>query len=325
MLNHKSATHVILDFPDPAAFRNLCGIHHHNLAQIEQVFSVTIQAPGGHMVIDGAEDMVSKACTVVQRLYTRALGGETIADGEIRAAFSFVTTGTRYVKQDQISFGDGRKQIVARNPAQQNYMRSLKDSSFDLVFGSGPAGTGKTFLAIAYGVSLLLSKRVKQMVVARPALEAGERLGFLPGDLEEKVDPYMMPIWDAFQQTLGAEKLSRLREQGQIQIAPLAFMRGRTFSDAYIVLDEAQNATIGQMQMVLTRLGEGGHMVVTGDPDQSDLPANIQSGLSHAIGILENVEGVSCNRFTADDVVRHPLVARIIRAYDADKKAGRND
>ncbi len=310
---------VVLKFPDAIAFRNLCGIHHRNITQIEQILSVKIHAPGGQVVIEGGRNSVSRAGQVVERLYVRALAGETITDGEVRAALAFVETGTRIVKQDQISFGAGRKKIVARNPAQQKYMHALKDPDFDLVFGAGPAGTGKTFLAIAYGVSLLLAKRVKQMVVARPALEAGERIGFLPGDLEEKVDPYMMPIWDAFYQTLGVEQLNRMREQEKIQIAPLAFMRGRTFSDAYIVLDEAQNATIGQMQMVLTRLGDGGTMVVAGDPDQSDLPSGITSGLSHALGILENVEGVSCNRFTANDVVRHPLVARIIKAYDEDK------
>lgn len=309
-----------LTFGNASAFRNLCGINHCNLEQIEQALSVTIHAPGGKVLFEGGKTAIAEASELVSQLYQRAVSGITITGSEVRAVLSFTQGRTNKVTFDQVSFQSGIRKVSPRNPAQQNYMQMLLDQKYDLVFGSGPAGTGKTYLAIAYGASLLLSKQIDKMVVARPALEAGERLGFLPGDLEEKVDPYMMPIWDAFYQTLGAEKFIRLKERGKIEIAPLAFMRGRTFSDAYIVLDEAQNATIGQMQMVLTRLGEGGRLVVTGDPKQSDLPATSPSGLSHAIGILSGVEGVGISRFTADDVVRHPLVARIVRAYEADQK-----
>ncbi|PHR63215.1 MAG: phosphate starvation-inducible protein PhoH [Robiginitomaculum sp.] len=310
---------LVLTFGDNAALRTLCGINHNNLAMIERAFSVQMHAPGGKITIEGAADDIALAGNVTERLYALAEQGEAVGEPQVRAELSFAGPNTGKPKLDQIQFGSGRRKIVPRNPSQQLYLQALKDQSADLVFGIGPAGTGKTFLAIAYGASLLLAKQVDRLIVARPALEAGERLGFLPGDLEEKVDPYMIPIWDALNQTIGPEKLSRLKEQGKIQIAPLAFMRGRTLADAYVVLDEAQNATIGQMQMVLTRLGEGGRMIVTGDPDQSDLPRGQESGLVHAVRILAGVEGISQHRFFASDVVRHPLVARIVRAYAADR------
>jgi phosphate starvation-inducible PhoH-like protein len=192
----------------------------------------------------------------------------------------------------------------------------------DLVFGVGPAGTGKTFLAVAHGASLLRSGEVERLVVTRPAVEAGERLGFLPGDLGEKVDPYMAPVWEAMSDILGAEAWRRRRDRGEIEVAPIAFMRGRTLSHAFVIVDEAQNASRLQMKMVLTRLGEGSRMAVTGDPSQVDLVNAADSGLAHAVSILEGVEGVAVTRFSTSDVVRHPLVGRIVEAYDADA-AGR--
>jgi phosphate starvation-inducible PhoH-like protein len=182
----------------------------------------------------------------------------------------------------------------------------------------GPAGTGKTFLAVAHGAGLLLRGEVDRLIVSRPAVEAGERLGFLPGDLTEKVDPYMAPVWEALTDILGAEQLRRRREKGEIEVAPIAFLRGRTLAHAFVIVDEAQNATRLQMKMVLTRLGEGARMVVTGDPSQIDLVNTRDSGLAHAVGLLEGVKGIGVVRFTAEDVVRHPLVERIVRAYDAD-------
>ena len=194
-------------------------------------------------------------------------------------------------------------------------------SRCDLTFGVGPAGTGKTFLAAAYGATLLLKGQVDRLVITRPAVEAGERLGFLPGDLNEKVDPYLAPIWEALDQIIGADAVRRRRDKGEIEVAPLAFMRGRTLAHAFVIVDEAQNTSRLQMKMVLTRLGEGARMVVTGDPTQVDLLNPRDSGLRHAIKLLRNVEGVGVSEFSADDVVRHALVARIVRAYDADAEA----
>jgi phosphate starvation-inducible PhoH-like protein len=209
-----------------------------------------------------------------------------------------------------------RGAITAKTAAQAAYLDMM--SRCELVFGIGPAGTGKTFLAVAHGASLLLRGEVDRLIVTRPAVEAGERLGFLPGDLTEKVDPYMAPIWEALNDILGAEQLRRRRDKGEIEVAPIAFMRGRTLSAAFVIVDEAQNATRLQMKMVLTRLGEGSRMAVTGDPTQIDLLNPADSGLAHAVSILEKVKGVGVTRFTAEDVVRHPLVERIVNAYDKD-------
>jgi len=206
--------------------------------------------------------------------------------------------------------------VAAKTAAQARYLEAL--AAHDLVFGLGPAGTGKTFLAVAHGAGLLRAGAVERLVVTRPAVEAGERLGFLPGDLTEKVDPYMAPVWEALTTILGADALRRRRERGEIEVAPIAFMRGRTLSGAFIIVDEAQNTSRLQMKMVLTRIGEGSRMVVTGDPSQVDLLNAADSGLAHAVSILSGVEGVAVAHFSAADVVRHPLVGRIVQAYDAD-------
>jgi phosphate starvation-inducible PhoH-like protein len=212
-----------------------------------------------------------------------------------------------------------RGQVAPKTAGQARYLKALADC--ELTFGLGPAGSGKTFLAVAHGAGMLLRGDVERLVVCRPAVEAGERLGFLPGDLSEKVDPYMAPIWEALSDILGADQLRRRREKGEIEVVPLAFMRGRTLSHAFIIVDEAQNASRLQMKMVLTRLGEGARMAVTGDPSQIDLPNRADSGLAHAVQLLEGVKGVAVARFTADDVVRHPLVERIVRAYEAEAEA----
>src|SRR5205085_2560766 len=203
-----------------------------------------------------------------------------------------------------------------KTATQAEYLQAL--ASHGLVFGLGPAGTGKTFLAVAHGAGLLLRGEVDRLIVSRPAVEAGERLGFLPGDLTEKVDPYMAPVWEALTDILGAEQLRRRREKGEIEVAPIAFLRGRTLAHAFVLVDEAQNATRLQMKMVLTRLGEGARMVITGDPSQIDLVNQNDSGLAHAVGLLDGVKGIGVVRFGAEDVVRHPLVERVVRAYDAD-------
>jgi len=214
--------------------------------------------------------------------------------------------------------------VAPKTTAQARYLESM--SRCELVFGLGPAGTGKTFLAVAHGAGMLLRGEVDRLIVSRPAVEAGERLGFLPGDLSEKVDPYMAPVWEALTDILGVDQFRRRREKGEIELAPIAFMRGRTLAHAFVIVDEAQNCSRLQMKMVLTRLGEGARMVVTGDPSQVDLPRIDDSGLAHAVGLLDGVEGVGVSRFTAGDVVRHPMVERIVRAYEADAaKRGRPD
>ncbi|VAW01073.1 Phosphate starvation-inducible protein PhoH, predicted ATPase [hydrothermal vent metagenome] len=299
----------------------VCGINHGNLALIEEKLNVRVQAPGGKMIFKGKASDIKQAQKVVMRLYERAIEGQTLGAADVRSALSFTPDKANKPKANTLQFGSGKQRVTARNPAQQAYLHLLQDAQNDLVFGLGAAGTGKTFLAIAYGASLLVANRIERLVIARPALEAGERLGFLPGDIAEKIDPYMIPIWDALEQTIGSAMLARLRDQGKIQVAPLAFMRGRTLSDAFVVLDEGQNASIGQMQMVLTRLGEGSKIVVTGDADQSDLPKGQASGLVHAVRILDGVKGVAIHEFCADDVVRHPLVVRIVKAYEADRKS----
>jgi phosphate starvation-inducible protein PhoH and related proteins len=208
--------------------------------------------------------------------------------------------------------------VLAQTPGQRAYLDQLRQDESGLVFGVGPAGTGKTYLAVAVGAAELRASKRERLIVARPAVEAGEKLGFLPGDMEDKVDPYMLPIWDALNELLGAQEVERRKERKEIEVAPLAFMRGRTLKNAFVIVDEAQNATAPQMKMVLTRLGRGSRMVVTGDPSQSDLPFNAKSGLSHAISILKGVKGVALSELTAQDVVRHELVARIVHAYDKD-------
>ena len=210
---------------------------------------------------------------------------------------------------------------MPKTPRQEKFIRQLQEET--IIFGVGPAGTGKTFLATAYGASLLARGEVQRFIACRPAVEAGERLGFLPGDMNEKVDPYMQPIWDSLNAVLGRDEVERRKGSGEIEVAPLAFMRGRTLGDAFVVIDEAQNATIPQMKMLLTRLGERAKYAVTGDVTQSDLPRGQTSGLAHALKILRDIKGIAATEFTADDVVRHPLVGKIINAYEAD--ASRSD
>lgn len=215
--------------------------------------------------------------------------------------------------------------IKPQTNMQAKYLDLLNGDKSDLIFGVGPAGTGKTFLAVAAGAAALKNKAASRLIITRPAVEAGENLGFLPGDLEEKVEPYLRPIWDALDETLGADQAGRLREKRVIEVAPLAFMRGRTLKKAFVIMDEAQNATVAQMKMVLTRLGRDSRMVVTGDPGQVDLPKNQTSGLAHALRILDGVDGVGRVTFTARDVRRHALVSRIINAYDRDAEPKRGD
>ena len=258
---------------------------------------------------------------MLQALYDQLWEGRPVGASEVRAALHLdraVGPSTPGAGVIQIS---PRKSVQARTAAQLRYVDALADPSLGLIFGVGPAGTGKTYLAVAHGAAELVSHKVERLVVARPAVEAGERLGFLPGALEEKVDPYMLPIWDALRDSLGQETLEKRRAEGRIEVAPIAYMRGRTLTNAFVLIDEAQNATASQMQMVLTRIGEGTTMVVTGDPSQVDLKPGETSGLAHAVSVLDGIEDVSVIRFGREDVVRHPLVGRIVEAYEADAAA----
>ena len=299
------------------AVRAVSGPGGRHAALIEDAFKVLLETPGGGVSLDGDARSRGQAKRAVQILARQVDGGEDVGEADVRVAIGQARSGEdRPASGGSASASARRGPVSPKTPTQARYMTAL--GSHELVFGMGPAGTGKTFLAVAHGAGLLLRGDVERLVVTRPAVEAGERLGFLPGDLNEKVDPYMAPVWEALTQVMGAEQLRRRRDKGEIEVAPIAFMRGRTLSHAFVILDEAQNASRLQMKMVLTRLGEGSRMAVTGDPSQVDLLNRSDSGLAHAVSILEGVESVSVTRFTAEDVVRHPLVARIVRAYDAD-------
>jgi phosphate starvation-inducible PhoH-like protein len=298
------------------AARAVSGPSSRHAALIEDAFRVLVETPGGGVALKGDATGRAGAKKAVQMIAARADSGSEVGETDVRVAISAVRTGEPSpVGAAPLPVGR-RGAIAAKTAAQAAYLDML--GRCELVFGIGPAGTGKTFLAVAYGASLLLRGEVDRLIVTRPAVEAGERLGFLPGDMNEKVDPYMAPVWEALNDILGPDQLRRRRDKGEIEVAPIAFMRGRTLNSAFVIVDEAQNATRLQMKMVLTRLGEGSRMAVTGDPTQVDLPSRADSGLAHAVGILEGVKGVAVARFKAEDVVRHPLVERIVRAYDAD-------
>jgi phosphate starvation-inducible PhoH-like protein len=303
-----------------AAARAVAGANSRHAALIEDAFDVLVETPGGGVSLTGAAKGRGQAKKAVQAIAARADQGLDISEADVRVAIGNARSGGT-APSGALPVGR-RGQVAPKTATQAQYLQAL--ASCELVFGLGPAGTGKTFLAVAHGAGLLLRGEVDRLIVSRPAVEAGERLGFLPGDLTEKVDPYMAPVWEALTDILGAEQLRRRREKGEIEVAPIAFLRGRTLAHAFVIVDEAQNATRLQMKMVLTRLGEGARMVVTGDPTQIDLVNVRDSGLAHAVGLLEGVKGIGVVRFSAEDVVRHPLVERIVRAYDAEAaKAGR--
>lgn len=301
---------------DDAAVRAVTGPNSRHVALIEDAFKVLVEAPGGGVSINGGARDRANAKQVIQTLAERAAKGATVTEADVRAALGEVRGGGRSTG-DLMALPIGKRgAIVPKTNAQARYLETL--ARCELSFGVGPAGTGKTFLAAAYGANLLRRGQVDRLVITRPAVEAGEKLGFLPGDLNEKVDPYLAPIWEALNDILGAEDVQRRRDKGEIEAAPIAFMRGRTLSHAFVIVDEAQNTSRLQMKMVLTRLGEGARMVVTGDPSQVDLLNSRDSGLAHALRILRDVKGVGVLEFEATDVVRHAMVERIVRAYDAD-------
>jgi phosphate starvation-inducible PhoH-like protein len=318
------AQETLLEFPDNRLLIDLCGEYDRNLAQVEHKLGVQILRRGNLLSVIGELEAREQAAEVLEGLYARLESGRGLdagdIDGAIRLGHSADGTGARTGDQlemfrgGRVEVGTRKKLVEPRTAAQKAYVQALY--AHELCFGIGPAGTGKTYLAVAVGVNLFIGGHVDRIILSRPAVEAGERLGFLPGDMKEKVDPYMQPLYDALNDFLPGKQVVKLMEEKRIEIAPLAFMRGRTLSNAFVVLDEAQNATSMQMKMFLTRLGEGSRMVVTGDRTQVDLPKGTTSGLADAERILEGVDGVSFSYFTAKDVVRHALVARIIEAYD---------
>ena len=313
---------LLLEYPDNRLLIDLCGEFDSHLTQIESTLGVQIVRRGNQLAVMG--EARDEGARVLNALYVRLETGKEVTPAvitaEIRMGNSEEGTGTR--DGDQIEMFKGtpveiktrKKTIEPRTEAQRDYVLSLMNN--ELGFGIGPAGTGKTYLAVAVGVSKFLNGEVDRIILSRPAVEAGEKLGFLPGTQDEKVDPYMQPLYDALNDFLPSKQVAKLREEKRIEIAPLAFMRGRTLSNAFVVLDEAQNATTMQMKMFLTRLGQGSRMVITGDRSQVDLPRGVKSGLRDAEDLLKGVEGVSFNYFSSKDVVRHPLVARIIEAYE---------
>ena len=296
------------------------------LAMIEGAFKVLVEMPGGGVIVSGDARGRQRAKAVILALSDLYDKGVDITEIDVRQLIEQPQVAADAEGVIQTVSNDSRNTVVmgrrgaiaAKTAGQAAYLRELMEK--DLVFALGPAGSGKTFLAVAHGVSLLLSRRVDKLVITRPAVEAGERLGFLPGDLNEKIDPYLTPIWGALDDILGAQVLAKKRESKEIEVAPLAYMRGRTLSYSYVIIDEAQNTTRMQMKMILTRLGEGSKMVVTGDPSQIDLPNRGDSGLTHAMGLLGKLKGVGVAELSADDIVRHELVARIVRAYDNEHK-----
>lgn len=332
-MNKSAELTRVITLSDPGVAQAVFGPLHRHLAHIQEAFRdpnaprgapayrVTLDAQGDAVTVrarPGGEADMERVQRIMDSLIEHARRKSRVREGEVLAAISLSEGKTDTPGPMTLPQVGG---LTLRTPRQVHYVEALRDENVDLIFGVGPAGTGKTFLAVAAAVEALKQERVDRIIVTRPAVEAGEKLGYLPGDLAEKVDPYLQPIWDAFRSQMNENDLKARRERRLIEVAPLAFMRGRTLTNAFVIVDEAQNATILQMKMVLTRLGEGSRMVVTGDPSQIDLVRADQSGLSHAISILENLEGVDVIRFAAQDVVRHRLVAQIVEAYHRDEGA----
>ncbi|MEM6306859.1 MAG: PhoH family protein [Pseudomonadota bacterium] len=313
---------TFVEFSDNLLLAELCGEFDRNLSAIETHLSMQIIRRGNQLVLIGDAATRERAQQVLENLYTRLQGGRPVSpadvDAELRMSQGPVTPDGQLdmFRGGTVEIKTRKKLVEPRTDAQRAYVKSLYAN--ELAFGIGPAGTGKTYLAVAVGVSMYISGLVDKIILSRPAVEAGERLGFLPGDMKDKVDPYMQPLYDALNDFLPAKQMQKLIEEKTIEIAPLAFMRGRTLANAFVVLDEAQNATSMQMKMFLTRLGEGSRMVITGDRSQIDLPRGVMSGLRDAERLLKTIPNISFNYFTSKDVVRHPLVAAIIDAYEKD-------
>ncbi len=314
------STSINLTFEDNRLLPLLFGEQDAHLSRIEKRFHVTTASRGNQVSISGQETAVEASRNVLQSLYSKLQRGDEIGIGQVDAAIRIAAHDMDSGSQDplpgmeNLAIKTMKKHVRPYSHGQANYIKSLQQ--YDLVFAIGPAGTGKTYLAVAMAVSMLMDKRVERIILSRPAVEAGEKLGFLPGDLKDKIDPYLRPLYDALFDMIPAEKVQQFIDDGAIEVAPLAFMRGRTLGNAYVILDESQNTTPTQMKMFLTRLGENSRMVVTGDLSQIDLPRDVKSGLHDALRKLEDIEGITVTRFTDSDVVRHPLAAKIVHAYD---------
>ncbi len=314
-------TSIRMDFEDNDIFAILSGEHNHYLAHIEKSLDVSLDSFGNSIKIYGSVKLTKTAQHVIENLYKKIQCGgqldfdQTIVDDALRWA---INGHSQTHSTALVSIDTWKKKVIAKTKGQQDYLNLLRTD--EVVFGLGPAGTGKTYMAVARAVESLKKREVERIILSRPAVEAGEHLGFLPGDMKEKVDPYLRPLYDALYDMIPADKVDRMLMSGEIEVAPLAFMRGRTLSNAYVIVDEAQNTTPVQMKMVLTRLGQGSYMIITGDLSQIDLPDRQPSGLAEAAGILDNTWGVGIIHLSGLDVVRHPVVARILQAYEAGQK-----
>ena len=319
----KAVRRIALQFDDNALVPFLFGEHENHLTRIEEELEVDIASRGNELVIAGSKQQLRAAQSVFDILWERLQKGMEVGIDEVNSAINVVRnpmdaatreTAIAALKQPHLTVKAKSKQITARTPKQAEYLEAIKNHH--LVFGLGPAGTGKTFLAVAQAVMMMVSGEIDRLILCRPAVEAGERLGFLPGTMQEKIDPYLRPIYDALHDMLPSEQIARRLADGSIEIAPLAFMRGRTLSNAVVILDEAQNTTVAQMKMVLTRIGEGSRMIITGDLTQADLPSNMKSGLQDAIDVLRGVKDIAFVTFDEADVVRSRLVKSIVSAYE---------
>jgi phosphate starvation-inducible PhoH-like protein len=321
--SHPNCLQFVLEPDDNERLASLCGQFDENLRQIERRLGVEISNRGNHFQVLGSGKPAQAARHLLQDLF-EATVSEIITPERVHLALqgsnvAALAEGETESDQEAGLIRIRRGVIKARGPNQRRYVNNIRQ--YDINFGVGPAGTGKTYLAVACAVAALEREEVRRLILARPAVEAGEKLGFLPGDMAQKVDPYLRPLYDALYEMLGFERVAKLIERNVIEVAPLAFMRGRTLNDSFIILDEAQNTTTEQIKMFLTRVGFGSKAVITGDITQIDLPRNKESGLRHVLAVLREVEGISFTFFTAQDVVRHPLVQRIVTAYEAYERA----
>jgi phosphate starvation-inducible protein PhoH and related proteins len=316
---------ISLSFDNNAFLSTLYGDQDENLTKLERKFGITAVSRGNVLVLAGDKESLAGARTVIETLYAKLKKGEDVTGADVNAALRMVGDVATEQKEESrkekmanisgnIFIKTMKKTVTPYSHTQAEYFKKLYDN--DLVFALGPAGTGKTYIAVAMAVHAFINKHVDRIILSRPAVEAGEKLGFLPGDLKDKIDPYLRPLYDALYDMLPAEKVVQYIETGEIEVAPLAFMRGRTLGNAYVILDEAQNTTPTQMKMFLTRMGENSKMVVTGDLSQCDLPRDVASGLRDGVKKLEDIEGIGVIRFAENDVVRHALAARIVKAYD---------
>lgn len=317
----KKSDSVSLQFPNNSLLPMLYGENDKNLTKLEKNFGISVASRGNNLQLTGASPAIRSCQAILEELYGKLEKGEELSSAQVDAAIRMNQPQTRSGgRQPRLPLNADvciktlKKTVQPYSAIQAEYIEAL--SQYDMVFALGPAGTGKTYLAVAQAVTAFINQKVDRIILSRPAVEAGEKLGFLPGDLKEKIDPYLRPLYDALFDMMPGERVMKHMENGEIEVAPLAFMRGRTLSNAYVILDEAQNTTPTQMKMFLTRMGENSRMVITGDLSQVDLPRDVKSGLQDALKKVESIEGIKCIRFSDADVVRHTLAARIVQAYD---------